>query len=55
MRLCGVKSGTYCMRSKTKQKNIAEKKLQQRKHKMKMNQTTNARRCVTQRAASSDE
>jgi hypothetical protein len=55
MRLCGVKSGTDCMRSKTKQKNIAEKKLQQRKHKMKMNQTTNARRCVTQCATSSDE
>ena len=51
----GLNSGTDCMRSKTKQKNIAEKKLQQRKHNMKMNQTTNARRCVTQRAASSDE
>ena len=55
VRLRWVKSGTDCMRSKTKKKNIAEKKLQQRKHKMKMNQTTNARRCVTQRAASSDE
>ena len=43
------------MRSKTKQKIIAEKKHQQRKHKMKMNKTNNARRCVTQRAASSDE
>jgi hypothetical protein len=55
MRTRGLKSGTDCMRSKTKQKNIAKKKLQQRKHKMKMNQTTNVRRCVTQRAASSDE
>jgi len=34
------------MRSKTKQKNIAEKKSKQRKHEMKLNQTTNARRCV---------
>jgi len=40
---------------KDKQKNIAEKKSKQRKHKVKLNQTTNARRCVTQRAASSDE
>jgi len=43
------------MRPKTKQKITAEKKSKQRKHKMKLNQTTNARRCVTQRAASSDE
>jgi len=43
------------MRSKTKQKIIAEKKSKQRKHKMKLNQTTNARRCVAQCAASSDE
>ena len=50
-----TRTGTDCMRSKTKQKIIAEKKHQQRKHKMKMNKTTNARRCVTQRAASSDE
>mgnify|MGYP006180727519 FL=1 len=43
------------MRSKTKQKIIAKKKSKQRKHKMKPNQNPNARRCVTQRAASSDE
>ena len=43
------------MRSKTKRKITAEKKSKQRKHKMKLNQTTEARRCVTQRAASSDE
>jgi len=43
------------MRSKTKQKIIAEKKSKQRKHKMKPNQNTNARRCVTQRGAFSEE
>ena len=43
------------MRSKTKRKIIAEKKSKQRKHKMKINQTTYARRCVTQCAASSDK
>ena len=47
--------GTDCMRSKTKQKITAETKSKQRKHKMKLNQTTNARWCVTQRPASSDE
>ena len=47
--------GTDCMRSNTKLKISAEKKSKQRKHKMKLNQTTNARRCVTQHAASSDE
>jgi hypothetical protein len=43
------------MRSKTKRKNTAEKKSNQRKHKMKLNPTTYARRCVTQRVASLDE
>ena len=43
------------MRSKTKQKITAEKKSKQRKHKMTLNQTTNARWCVTQRATYSDE
>ena len=55
MRTRVLKSRTDCMRSKTKQKNIAEKKSNKRKHKMKINQTTHLRRCVTQRAASSDE
>ena len=55
MRTRVLKSVTDCMRSKTKQKNIAEKKSNKRKHKMKINQTTHSRRCVTQRAASSDE
>jgi hypothetical protein len=50
-----LKSRTDCMRSKTKQKIIAEKKSNKRKHKMKINQTTHLRRCVTQRATSSDE
>ncbi len=43
------------MRSKTKRKITAEKKSKQRKHKMKQNPTTYARRCVTQRAACLDE
>jgi hypothetical protein len=43
------------MRSKTKQKIIAEKKASKRKHKIKQNEITNARRCVTQRAGSPDE
>ena len=47
--------GTDCMRSKTKRKITAEKKSKQRKHKMKPNPTTYARRCVTQRAAYLDE
>ena len=40
---------------KDKKKITAEKKSKQRKHKKKLNQTTNARRCVTQHAASSDK
>ena len=43
------------MRSKKKTKNVTEKKSKQKKHKMKLNQTTNARRCVTQCATFSDE
>ncbi len=43
------------MRLKTKRKITAENKSKQRKHKMTLNQTTNARRCVTQCAASSDK
>ena len=47
--------GTDDMRSKKKRKIIAEKKSKQPKHKMKFNQTTKARRCVTHRAESLDE
>ena len=43
------------MRSKTKRKITAEKKSKQRKHKMKPNPTTYARRCVTQHAACLNE
>ncbi len=47
--------GTDGMRSKTKRKITAEKKSKQRKHKMKLNPTTYARRCVTHCAESLDE
>ena len=43
------------MRQKTKRKFTAEKKSKQRKHKMKLNPTTYARWCVTQRAACLDK
>ena len=47
--------GTDGMRSKTKRKITVENKSKQRKHKMKLNPTTYARRCVTHRAESLDE
>ena len=43
------------MRSKTKRKITAGKKSKKRKDKMKLNPTTYVRRCVTQRAACSEE
>ena len=47
--------GMDCMRLKTKRKLTAEKNSNQQKQKMKLNQTTDERWCVTQRAASSDK
>ena len=52
---CWLSWGMECMRSKKKRKIIADKKSNQRKHKMKQNQFTNARWCVTKPAASADE
>ena len=49
-----VRNGLHEIKDK-KKNNCAEKKSKQRKHKTKTNQTTYARRCVTQRAASSDK